>query len=153
MLCVFMLLGHLNLDWWAWENPSSSDLQCVITLCLLSPTVSRFLCDPGGEPVVEPVHQHSSPRQAHVCVVGGPPGERWARPPAETHHDALRQPVGPAHPPFCQHGCLQAIPHHGPCGGGWWVGPYNINCDLVVSQVFSCTIINNGFKMNRTWNK
>lgn len=78
---------------------------------------SRFLRDPGGEPVVEPVHQHPAARQAHVRPVRGPPGERRARPPAQAHHDALRQPVGPAHPPLRQHGRVQAVPHRGPRGG------------------------------------
>lgn len=84
---------------------------------LLLASSSRFLRDPGGEPVVEPVHQHPAARQAHVRPVRGPPGERRAGPPAPTDHDALRQPVGPAHPPLCQHGRVQAVPHRGPCGG------------------------------------
>lgn len=89
---------------------------------LLSTPVSRFLRDPGGEPVVEPVHQHPAPWQAHVRPVRGPPGERRAGPPVEANHDALRQSVGPAHPALGQHGRVQTVPHYGPRGGGWWVG-------------------------------
>lgn len=92
--------------------------------CVSSPLIchSRFLRDPGGEPVVEPVHQHPAPWQAHVRPVRGPAGERRARPPAETDHDALRQSVSPAHPALRQHGRVQTFPNHGPCGGGRWVG-------------------------------
>lgn len=77
----------------------------------------RFLRDSGGQPLVVPVHQHSTAGPADVRHLGQRAWRGRARPPAAPHSHPVCQPGVGAGAALSQYPRTQALPHHGARGG------------------------------------
>lgn len=87
----------------------------------------RFLRYFGGESLVEPVCELAMARSPDVAHLQLCPGQGWVWALAKEDSHALCEFNVSADLSFCEHSCVQKVPHHGPCGRSryWSLPPHN----------------------------